>query len=155
MHTGGDYAAASSPPMMPVVKCKSILKGSHREKCVMEQTPINHTEYSQIVQVIQDAVKVASATPYQPEAKLRELVEPLWEQYFRTNHINLNFQPRNERAFANGRADTVYNRLIIEYKKPNAIKADNAKNRQLISQLKGYIEDLAKEERWKEAAFWG
>ena len=116
----------------------------------MQQTSKNHTEYSQIVQAIQDAVKMASAMPYHPEAKLRELVEPLWEQYFRTNHINLNFQPRNERAFANGRADTVYNRLIIEYKKPNAIKADNAKNRQLISQLKGYIEDLAKEERWKE-----
>jgi hypothetical protein len=108
------------------------------------------SEYSLMVQAIQDAVKVASVTPLHPEAKLRELVEPLWEQYFRANHINLNFQPRDEQAFANGRADTVYNRFIIEYKKPDVIKANNAKNRQLISQLKGYIEDLAKEERWKE-----
>ena len=41
----------------------------------MEQTPMNHTEYSQIVQAIQNAVKVASATPPHPEAKLRELLD--------------------------------------------------------------------------------
>ena len=41
----------------------------------MQQTPTNNTEYSQIVQAIQDAVKVASDTSYQPEAKLRELVD--------------------------------------------------------------------------------
>ena len=43
--------------------------------CVMQQTPTNNTEYSQIVQAIQDAVMVASGTSYQPEAKLRELVD--------------------------------------------------------------------------------
>ena len=56
---------------------------------------------------------------------------------------------------ANGQADTVYNRLIIEYNIPGIIKSNNAKNRQIISQVKGYIEDLAKEEHWKEERLLG
>ena len=87
-----------------------------------------NTEYSGIAQAVQQATKVASSTSYHPEAKLRELVEPLWEGYIKAKRINLHFQPRNERTLANGRADTVYNRLIVEYKKPGAIKPDNAKN---------------------------
>jgi len=98
---------------------------------------------------------MAAATPNQPEAKLRELVAPLWDEYIRSNRINLNFSPRDERQLANGRADTVFNRLILEYKKPGVIKPNNEKNRQLITQVKGYIEDLAKEERWKEARLLG
>lgn len=114
-----------------------------------------NTEYLQIAQAIQEATRIASETPKHPEAKLRELVELLWDEYFKTKRINLPFQPRNERALANGRADTIYNRLIVEYKKPGTIKPDNAKNRQLIAQVKGYIEDLAKEERWKERRLLG
>ena len=98
---------------------------------------------------------MASATGQRPEAKLRELVEPLWDEYIEAKRINLHFQPRNERSLANGRADTVYNRLIMEYKKPGVIKSDNAKNRQLIAQVRGYIDDLAKEERWKEERLLG
>ena len=69
--------------------------------------------------------------------------------------INLNFQARDERQLANGRADTVFNRLILEYKKPGAIHPNNEKNRKLIAQVKGYIEDLAKEERWKQERLLG
>ena len=47
---------------------------------------------------------------------------------------------------AKGRPDTVFNRLILEYKKPGVIKENNEKNRQLITQVKGCIEDLSKEE---------
>ena len=113
------------------------------------------TDYAEIVKAIQQAVVTSSATSHHEESKLRELVEPLWERYIKAKRINLHFQPRNERTLANGRADTVYNRLIIEYKKPGVIKSNNAKNRQLISQVKGYIEDLAKEERWKEERLLG
>ena len=112
-------------------------------------------EYSRMVQTIQQATRDALVADHHPEAKLRELVEPLWDGYIKAKRINLHFQPRNERTLANGRADTVYNRLIVEYKKPGAIKPDNAKNRQLIAQVKGYIEDLAKEERWKEERLLG
>ncbi|MFZ5517886.1 MAG: Eco57I restriction-modification methylase domain-containing protein [Candidatus Zhuqueibacterota bacterium] len=110
---------------------------------------------SDITCKINEAVAIAAATPNQPEAKLRELVAPLWDEYIRSNRINLNFNPRDERQLANGRADTVFNRLILEYKKPGVIKANNEKNRQLITQVKGYIEDLAKEERWKEERLLG
>jgi hypothetical protein len=113
------------------------------------------SDYSKIVQSIREAVKVAAATPQRPEGKLRDLVAPLWEEYMRAKRIDLRFDPRDEVILANGRADTVFNRLILEYKKPNVIKSDNGKNRALISQVQGYIEDLSKEERWKEERLLG
>jgi SAM-dependent methyltransferase len=113
------------------------------------------SDYSKIVQAIREAVKVAAATPQRPEGKLRDLVAPLWEEYIRGKRIDLAFNPRDEVILANGRADTVFNRLILEYKKPGVIKPDNAKNRALISQVQGYIEDLSKAERWKEERLLG
>ncbi len=112
-------------------------------------------DYTTIVKGIQDAALMAAKTPNSPEAKLRELVAPLWDEYIKKRRINLTFHFRNERSLANGRADTVFNRLILEYKKPGLIKSDNAKNRQLITQVKGYIEDLAIEERWKQERLLG
>lgn len=109
----------------------------------------------EIVDSIRKARTVAAATPNHPEGKLRELVAPIWDQYIRAKRINLSFEPRDERQLANGRADTVFNRLILEYKKPGVIKESNEKNRQLITQVKGYIQDLAKEERWKEERLLG
>lgn len=103
-----------------------------------------------IVNEIKKAVAISSKTPQRPEAKLRESVAPLWDEYIRANKLNVNFQPRDERQLANGRPDTVFNRLILEYKKPGTIHPNNDKNRKLISQVRGYIEDLAREERWKE-----
>ncbi len=113
------------------------------------------SDFSKIVQSIREAVKVAAATPQRPEGKLRDLVAPLWEEYIRGKRIDLAFNPRDEVILANGRADTVFNRLILEYKKPNVIKPDNSKNRALISQVQGYIEDLSKEERWKQERLLG
>jgi hypothetical protein len=107
-------------------------------------------EYPQIAKAIHEAARIASQTPLHPEGKLRQLVQQIWDDAIRANHINIHFHPKDERALANGRPDTVYNQLIIEYKKPGVIKPGNAKNRQLIAQVEGYIEDLAKEERWKE-----
>lgn len=111
--------------------------------------------YSDIVKSIESAAREANATANHPESKLRELVAPIIDNYIRSKHINLNFNPRDERQLANGRADTVFNRLILEYKKPGVIKENNEKNRKLIDQVKHYIEDLAKEERWKEERLLG
>lgn len=113
------------------------------------------SDFSIIVQSIHEAVKIAAATPLHPEGKLRELVAPLWEGYIRSKRLDLAFHPRDERILANGRADTVFNRLILEYKKPGVIKSHNAKNRALIAQVQGYIEDLTKAERWKEERLLG
>src|SRR3990172_730654 len=113
------------------------------------------SSYSDIIKKIKEAVLEAASTPNHPEAKLRERVAPIWDDYIRSKRINLSFQARDERQLANGRADTVFNQLILEYKKPGVIKPDNVKNRQLITQVKGYIEDLAKEDRWKEERLLG
>jgi len=113
------------------------------------------SDYSKIVQSIREAVKIAAATPQRPEGTLRNLVAPLWEEYIRAKRIDLRFDPRDEVVLANGRLDTVFNQLILEYKKPNVIKPNNAKNRAVISQVQGYIEDLSKEERWKEGRLLG
>jgi SAM-dependent methyltransferase len=62
---------------------------------------------------------------------------------------NLNIVSRDEFSVARGRVDSVYNRLILEYKRPGIIKASNKgrANHVIIQQVKDYIEDVAKRER--------
>ena len=56
---------------------------------------------------------------------------------------------RDEYTVARGRLDSVYNRLIIEYKRPGVLKTNNsnAANQSVIQQLRGYMTDLAKKEK--------
>ncbi|MFH1703553.1 MAG: N-6 DNA methylase [Nitrospirota bacterium] len=105
---------------------------------------------TEIIGQIKQAVKIADTTPQNPEKKLRELISPIWETFLKEKRVGLNLQIRDELTLANGRADTVFNRLILEYKKPYAIKPDNNKNRQLITQVQGYILDFAKKERFSK-----
>lgn len=57
--------------------------------------------------------------------------------------------PRDEFSVARGRVDSVYNRLILEYKRPNVIRKSNEgqTNQAIIQQVKDYILDVAKRER--------
>lgn len=110
---------------------------------------------TEIKNQIKQAVIVASKTPNEPEKKLRELISPIWESFLKEKRVGLSLQIRDELVLANGRADTVFNRLILEYKKPYAIKSDNNKNRQLISQVQGYILDFAKKERFSKERLLG
>ncbi|MBM3405101.1 MAG: SAM-dependent DNA methyltransferase [Bacteroidetes bacterium] len=116
---------------------------------------LHDTSPIEIARKIRNAATEALNFQGKPEARLRELVAPLWDTYIRSKRINLNFYPRDERQLANGRPDTVFNQLILEYKKPGTIHPKNEKNRKLISQVQGYIEDLAKEERWKDERLLG
>ena len=61
----------------------------------------------------------------------------------------LEIVPRDEFAVACGRVDSLYNRLILEYKKPGVLAANNSNraNVAVISQLKDYIRDVAKREK--------
>jgi hypothetical protein len=56
---------------------------------------------------------------------------------------------RDEYTVAQKRLDSVYNRLIIEYKRPGILKTNNsnAANQSVIQQLRGYMTDLAKKEK--------
>lgn len=60
--------------------------------------------------------------------------------------VGLTIIPRDEFSVARGRVDSVYNRLILEYKRPGIIKNSNATvaNQTVIKQVKDYIIDVAK-----------
>lgn len=113
------------------------------------------TDYKKIAQQISRAAEVASKTSKNPEAKLRELVAPIFADYLVSNQLDLNFIQRDELVLANGRPDSVYNKLILEYKKPGVITPNNAKNRDVISRVQGYIEDYAQKEGWKKERLLG
>src|SRR3989441_12101808 len=57
--------------------------------------------------------------------------------------------PRDEFSVARGRVDSVYNRLILEYKRPGVLAASNEgrANQTVIQQVKDYVLDVAKRER--------
>ena len=57
--------------------------------------------------------------------------------------------PRDEFSVARGRVDSVYNRLVLEYKRPGVLKDSNrtAANAQVVQQVKDYILDVAKREK--------
>lgn len=63
--------------------------------------------------------------------------------------VGLTIVPRDEFSVARGRVDSVYNRLILEYKRPGIIKNSNATtaNQTVIKQVKDYIDDVAKREK--------
>jgi SAM-dependent methyltransferase len=57
--------------------------------------------------------------------------------------------PKDEYSVARGRVDSVYNRLIVEYKRPGFLREsnDNRINQGVINQVKEYILDVGKRER--------
>lgn len=113
------------------------------------------SEVKGILRAIRKATEVAAKTKRKPEAKLRELVSPIWEEYLKAQGLKPTQIVEQERTLLYGQADTVFKRLILEYKKPGGIKDINERNRQLIAQLKGYIDDLAKEEGWDKRRLLG
>lgn len=63
--------------------------------------------------------------------------------------VGLNLHVREEYTLINGRADAIYNRLVIEYEPPGTLRDDNRfrTNRHAISQLQNYIDGLVRRER--------
>ena len=66
-----------------------------------------------------------------------------------TREVNLAIMPRDEFSVARGRVDSVYNRLILEYKRPGVLapRVGASVNKAAIQQVKGYIQDVATRER--------
>ena len=63
--------------------------------------------------------------------------------------LGVEILPREEFVVATGRADAVYNRLVIEYERPGSL-SENLSHRHTqhaVKQLKDYIEGLAKREK--------
>lgn len=61
----------------------------------------------------------------------------------------LTLDPRDEYTVARGRVDSLYNRLVLEYKRPTVLRDNNAvkANQSAINQVKDYIIDVGKRER--------
>jgi len=61
----------------------------------------------------------------------------------------LTITPRDEFSVARGRVDSVYNRLILEYKRPGVLGEKNGSkaNKDAIQQVKDYILDVGKKEK--------
>jgi Eco57I restriction-modification methylase len=71
--------------------------------------------------------------------------------------ISAPIQPRDEVSLIEGRADTVYNRLVIEYERPGFLKPSNkhGNNQHAIQQAKDYIGGLHRRERHKMERYAG
>jgi hypothetical protein len=77
------------------------------------------------------------------EADFRQKIDLLLGQF--CSDIGVNPLPHVEYTLAKGRADAVFNRLIIEYERPGRLKANvDAGTRHAIQQVKDYLTALAK-----------
>ena len=90
---------------------------------------------------------VRIAKPEYTEADFRREMARLLEET--TSVAGLTIIPRDEFSVARGRVDSVYNRLILEYKRPGFLKTNNSNraNQEVIKQVKDYILDVAKKEK--------
>jgi SAM-dependent methyltransferase len=80
------------------------------------------------------------------EADFRRVIDPLLEQF--CAQIGDTSLTRSEYTLVTGRADAVFNRMVIEYERPGKLKKiPDAATRHAIQQVKDYLEGLAKKER--------
>jgi len=103
-----------------------------------------------IARAIQTA---AQGTP--TEADFRRPVERALAQLAEEAGVPL--RTHHEYTLATGRADTVYNRLVIEYKRPGHLgqALSNRNNQAAVGQIKGYIEDIERTQRIKQGRLVG
>ena len=81
------------------------------------------------------------------EADFRREVSRILEEV--AEKAGLHISPRDEFSVASGRVDSVYNKLVLEYKRPGVLRdSKSAKTNQVIvQQVKDYILDVAKREK--------
>jgi SAM-dependent methyltransferase len=107
---------------------------------------ITDQQLSQQAKELSQQITVA-AKKSNNETELRLKTYPLLENF--AEALDLNIDSRHEYPLITGRADALYNRLIIEYKSPGVLQSDNAHkaNQKAIEQTKGYILGLAEKQR--------
>ncbi len=89
------------------------------------------------------------------EAELRSNLGYLFKDIAKT--LNVKLIPREEYTLASGRADAVFNRIVIEYKAPGFLKPSlNSRNTaHAVEQLKNYLKDLSKRDRRRRERLMG
>ena len=85
--------------------------------------------------------------PFAPtEADFRRRIDPLLDEF--CVEVGVTPLAHAEYTLATGRADAVFNRLVIEYERPGVLKkSPDAATSHAIQQVKNYLEGLAKKER--------
>jgi SAM-dependent methyltransferase len=83
------------------------------------------------------------------EAELRMKIQSQIDKF--ADSLKLTLQHKDEYTLINGRADSVYNRLVIEYEPPKSLKKINIhrNNQNAINQVKDYMQGLERRERHK------
>jgi hypothetical protein len=104
----------------------------------------------QIARAIQTA---ASGSPL--EADFRRPVEDTLARF--ADEAGVPLRAHDEYTLATGLADTVYNRLVIEYKRPGhlAESLSNRNNAAAVEQVKRYLEDIERAQRIQKARLVG
>lgn len=89
------------------------------------------------------------------EADFRREVEEALAQF--AQEANVPLRTHHEYTLADGRADTVYNRLVIEYKRPGHLSKypSNRNNVAAREQVRGYVESIEKAQRIKKGRLMG
>lgn len=88
------------------------------------------------------------------EAEFRREAERIFEKA--TEKAHLTVLPQMEYSVARGQVDAVYNRLVIEFKRPGLIRPESRRaNTAVVEQVKGYIVDLAARERRESQRYAG
>jgi SAM-dependent methyltransferase len=96
----------------------------------------------------------AAAVGSPTEADFRRPVEQLLAQFAEEAGVPL--RTHHEYTLATGRADTVYNRLIIEYKRPGHLTGEPSRNNTTAAeQTKRYLEDIERQQRIQKARLVG
>jgi methylase of polypeptide subunit release factors len=64
--------------------------------------------------------------------------------------LGVELTPREEYTLVTGRADAVYNRVVIEYEPPGSLRPDlsHRHTQHAVNQVKGYIEGIARREKF-------
>ena len=84
------------------------------------------------------------------EADLVAEVEKVLERFARNFDVTLHLE--RERTLVNGRADAVYNRLVVEYEPPGSLRKTNTHlaNKHAVEQVKQYLEGLERLDRHRK-----
>ena len=90
-----------------------------------------------------------AASSARNETEFRISVSKIIDQF--AAQSNLKLEAREEYTLIYGRADSVYSRLVIEYKKPKTLKKtpEALVNKKAIEKIKDYIRGLQKKEKQK------
>ena len=104
----------------------------------------------EVARVIQGAAKGLPT-----EAEFRQPVEQLLDDF--ADEVGVPLRTHHEYTLATGRADTVYNRLVVEYKRPGYLgnTLGNRNTAAAVEQIKGYIESIEKAQRIKKGRLAG